>query len=282
MSVVMTVFNGEKYLDVSLQSLLNQVMVNWELTVVENGSTDSTAEILRNYSDPRIQVIYLRDNIGRTPALNLAVMNVSTEYVAILDADDISHPLRLKRQVDFLNLNPMVGLVGTWSEFIDQFGTVTSRKSSPLQQNKIVESMMVRNPLVHSSIMYRRTLFSVVGGYNEHYIYAQDFDLLIKFAKISELAIIPEYLCAWRKTNSSMSADPLMRIIRSREDVMLFNTVTEISKTSYYAKLNNILKQIVCRLILFAHLIADKQFLQGIEVLKPKYAFKQNQILKST
>lgn len=280
-SVVMTVFNGEKYLNQSLQSLLCQDFKNWELIVIENGSTDSTAELLQNYSDPRIRVIYLRDNIGRTPALNLAIMSVSTEYIAILDADDLSHPLRLKRQVDFLDHNPMVGLVGTWSEFIDEFGTVISRKSSPLQQSKIIGTMMVRNPMVHSSIMYRRSLYHAVGGYNERYAYAQDFDLLIKFAKNSELAVIPEYLCAWRKTNSGMSADHSMRITRSIEDVTLFSTVTGISKVSYYAKSKNIWKQIVCHLILCVYFLADKQFLQGIEVLKPKYASKRAKVFRA-
>lgn len=279
-SIVMTVFNGEKYLNESLQSLLRQDLENWELIVIENGSTDSTAELLKSYSDPRIRVIYLRDNIGRTPALNLAIMSVSTEYIAILDADDLSHPLRLKRQVDFLDLNPVVGLVGTWSEFIDEFGTIISRKSSPLQQSKIIETMMVRNPMVHSSIMYRRSLYHAVGGYNERYVYAQDFDLLIKFAKNSELAVIPEYLCAWRKTNSGMSADHSMRITRSIEDVTLFSTVTGISKVGYYVQSKNIWKQIVCHLILCVYFLADKKFLRGIEVLKPKYASKQAKVFK--
>ena len=116
-------------------------MEDWDLVVVENGSSDSTGEVLSKYTDPRIRVINLPENIGRTPALNVAVVNASAEYVAVLDADDLSHPLRLKQQIEFLDAHPDVGLVGSWAEFIDEVGLFVSLKKGPISHQEIVQAM---------------------------------------------------------------------------------------------------------------------------------------------
>ena len=256
-AVVMTVFNGEKYLSESLQSLLRQDLENWELIVIDDGSTDSTSKILQNYSDPRIRIIYLNDHIGRTPALNLAVKNASTEYLAVLDADDLSHPLRLKRQVEYLDSYQDVGLVGAWTEFIDEMGSVVSYKKGPTSHQEIVQVMATRNPIVHSSVMFRRALMGLVGGYDETLAYAQDFGMLLEFARISRIEIIPEILCSWRISNNSMTYAVESTIVRARDEVDLFARVPKMVSLSPISRILNYKQQILTSNLNFDKLIAD-------------------------
>ena len=266
-AVVMTVFNGEKYLNESLQSLLRQDLENWELIVIDDGSTDSTSKILQNYSDPRIRIIYLNDHIGRTPALNLAVKNASTEYLAVLDADDLSHPLRLKRQVEYLDSYQDVGLVGAWTEFIDEMGSVVSYKKGPTSHQEIVQVMATRNPIVHSSVMFRRALMGLVGGYDETLAYAQDFGMLLEFARISRIEIIPEILCSWRISNNSMTYAVESTIVRARDEVDLFARVPKMVSLSPISRILNYKQQILTRLILSLCLARNRQFKYSISAL---------------
>ena len=267
MSVVMTVFNGEEYLNESLRSLLNQVMEDWDLVVVENGSSDSTAEILSKYTDPRIRVINLPENIGRTPALNVAVVNASAEYVAVLDADDLSHPLRLKQQIEFLDAHPDVGLVGSWAEFIDEVGLFVSLKKSPISHQEIVQAMATRNPIVHSTTMFRRDLMSRIGGYDETLVYAQDFGMLLEFARISRIAVIPEILCSWRMLNNSMTYAVESTIIRARDEADLFARVPKMVSLSPTSRMLNYKQQILTRLILSLCFARKRQFKYSINSL---------------
>jgi GT2 family glycosyltransferase len=263
----MTVFNGEKYLNESLRSLSNQAMEDWDLVVVENGSSDSTAEILSKYTDPRIRVINLPENIGRTPALNMAVVNASAKYVAVLDADDLSHPLRLKHQIEFLDAHPDVGLVGSWAEFIDEVGLFVSLKKGPISHQEIVQAMATRNPIVHSSAMFRRDLMGRIGGYDETLVYAQDFGMLLEFARISRIAVIPEILCSWRKLNNGMTYAIESTIIRARDEADLFARVPKMVPLTPTSRMLNYKQQILTRLILSLCFARKRQFKYSINSL---------------
>ncbi len=113
--MLMTVFNAERFLSDRINSLLSQDFKDWELNVVENGSTDRSPEILSKFDDPRIVKRFLPNNIGRSKALNIALSDSAAPYVAILDSDDLAHPSRLSKEVRFLENNPHVGLVASWS-----------------------------------------------------------------------------------------------------------------------------------------------------------------------
>jgi glycosyltransferase involved in cell wall biosynthesis len=121
-SVVMSVYNGEKYLCEAIDSILNQTFENFEFLIVNDGSTDRTLEILQSYRDPRIKVINNERNIGLTASLNKGLKIAKGEYVARMDADDVSFPHRLEQQKAFLDRNPRVAMVGSWAEVIDESG----------------------------------------------------------------------------------------------------------------------------------------------------------------
>jgi len=121
-SVVMAVYNGEPYLQYALDSILGQTFRDFELIVIDDASTDRTDEILSGYDDPRIIIISNETNLGQTVSLNKGITIASGKYIARHDADDISHLDRFQSQVDFLNQNPRIGLLGTSYEIIDFSG----------------------------------------------------------------------------------------------------------------------------------------------------------------
>ena len=121
-SINMVVFNGSKFILEAIQSILNQSYVNFELIIVNDGSVDSTAAVINSFSDSRIRVITLEKNTGVVNARNTALKASKGDYIAILDADDISFSNRLEVEVRFLESNPEFGLVGGRAEMIDENG----------------------------------------------------------------------------------------------------------------------------------------------------------------
>jgi glycosyltransferase involved in cell wall biosynthesis len=197
-SVLMTVYNAALYVRQSIDSILNQSFKDWELIAVDDGSTDASLSILKDYSDHRIRVLPLSKNIGRTPALRYAFDQARGEYIAVLDNDDISHPERLARQVVFLDEKPDVAIAGSWVQYIDQHGMIFAEFSPPTKQDELYDCLGWINPIVHSSAMFRRSLAIAVGGYPEHLAYSQDFGLVLKLAHHYKIAVIDEFLCQLR------------------------------------------------------------------------------------
>jgi len=118
----MTVFNSERHIRLALKSLSEQTFFDFEIIVLEHGSTDNSLSILNSWNDERLKIEVLPVNIGRTSALNRCLDRSLGKYIAILDSDDIAHPERLRLQSNFLDVHQNVGVVGTWSSFIDDLG----------------------------------------------------------------------------------------------------------------------------------------------------------------
>src|SRR3990172_57674 len=135
-SVLMTIYNAEPYLRAAIDSLISQTFPDWELIAVENGSTDKSMSVLKDYSDHRVRVFPLEKNIGRTPALRLAFEQARGDYIAVLDADDISAPDRFARQVEFLDQHTDVALVASWAQQIDEHGKVFDVFEPPANQEE--------------------------------------------------------------------------------------------------------------------------------------------------
>ncbi len=220
-SVLMTIYNAEPFLRESIDSLMAQHFLNWELIAIENGSTDQSPVILESYEDPRIRVFTLPKNIGRTPALRQALSQARGEYVAVLDADDAAHPERLSRQVEFLDSHPEVVLVGSWVEQINEKGVVFKTWEPPTDIEQLHECLGWIDPIVNSSATYRRRTAVTAGGYPVQYVYAQDFALLLALAQQGRIAVIGEYLCQLRVFSGTMSSSSKHAMDVAREGVAL-------------------------------------------------------------
>lgn len=266
-SVLMTVFNAEPYLEESLTSLVNQDFTDWELIVIENGSSDRSGKILRSFSDSRIKVTYLTENIGRTEALNLALSKSNSKYIAILDADDVSMVNRFTKQYKKLESDETVGLVGSWAQFIDSEGQNLSVKVGPERHDEIVRLFATRNPFVHSSVMFRRNIALDIGGYDSSYKYAQDFDLILKIASISRVEIIPEVLCAWRSVETSQTYAPESLVVRARDEYQLFRKIRLFHALNKADRIANCKQIFITRLIYSKTLAQSGKWVKALKVL---------------
>jgi glycosyltransferase involved in cell wall biosynthesis len=205
LSVLMTVFNGAPWLAPAIDSIIAQTFVDWELVVVENGSTDSSPQILASYADSRIRVVAAPSNIGRTPALRMAFGLARATTIAVLDADDLAAPIRFERQLDFLHRNPDVSVVGSWTQRIDAEGREIGIWTPPTDRAALLDLFGYANPIVHSSAMYRAAPARAVGGYSANFPYAQDCALWLRLLALGPPAIIGEVLCSHRTLAGGMT-----------------------------------------------------------------------------
>lgn len=193
-SVIMTVYNEQEHIKKSVTSVLNQTYKDFELVIVNDGSNDRTQEILEHEFNDRRVKIFNQENKGRVKALNQALKLSAGEYVAILDADDYCLPERLKKQVEFLDRNPDVAVVGTAYYRYDGIRGEKWIRKYPTENEKIRKEMSKYMPLAHSSIMIRKFCLDEIGCYDERFDTLQDMELLIRIAKKFKLANLEEPL----------------------------------------------------------------------------------------
>jgi glycosyltransferase involved in cell wall biosynthesis len=265
-SVLMTVYDAETYLQESIRSILNQDFTDWELIVIENGSRDGSGRILRSISDRRIKPTYLTENIGRTEALNLALAKSNSKYIAILDADDVSMINRFTKQYEKLESDESIGLVGSWTQFIDSEGQNLHVKIGPELHDEIVRLFATRNPFVHSSVMFRRSVAIAIGGYDTSYKYAQDFDLILKIASLARVEIIPEILCAWRSIKSSQTNSPGSSVVRARDEYQLFRRIRLFHNLNKVSRLANYKQIFITRLIYSKTLAQSGKWVEALKI----------------
>jgi hypothetical protein len=197
-SVVMAVYNGEAYLGEAIESILQQRFPDFELLIINDGSTDNSAALLEAYRrrDPRI-TLWHQENQGLTRSLRRGVEHARGRYIARMDADDVSMPTRFARQVALLDSDPRLGLCGTWIAFAgERVGEVWRY---PTDDAAIRCHMLFNSPIAHPAAMMRREAFSSGRvAYDADYTYAQDYALWVRFAEHYRLANIPDVLLHYR------------------------------------------------------------------------------------
>ena len=207
-SVVMSVYNDARYLRGSLDSILSQEGIDFEFIIVDDGSTDDSPKILADYAarDSRIRVI-LQENAGLTRALITGCQVACGEFIARQDADDISLPGRLSRQVECLRSDPRLVFVSSQTEVIAPGGEVVIRHTRPTTPEEGTDLLLrsVSGPPGHGSVMFRRDTYQKVGGYRKEFYFAQDCDLWYRLAEQGMLSYRPEFLYQYRIAPGSVS-----------------------------------------------------------------------------
>ncbi len=209
-TVLMSVYNGEKYLNESIESILNQTFANIEFLIIDDASTDSSREIILSYDDPRITLVDNKENIGLTSSLNKGLEIAEGEYIARMDADDISMPQRLEKQVSFMNENPNVGVCGTMVQFIDYDGKVVNWRYNNrvmLKDEDMKAQLLFRPCFLHPTVIYRSVLLKSNSMiYDDlHRRYSQDYYLWYKLSSLCEFANIPRALLYYRIHEDQLS-----------------------------------------------------------------------------
>jgi len=203
-SVVMSVYNGEKYLRGAIESILNQTFKDFEFIIINDGSIDRTSEILESYDDPRIILVY-QEHLGLTKSLNKGITLAKGTYIARQDADDISLPERLEKQIEFLEKHKNVALLGTAANIIDERGFHFKTIEFPCDYSSIRKGMKKFNHFVHGSVMFKRQCFFEAGGYRELFPTAQDYDLWLRFVEKYKAVNLSTHLYGRRINPSSVS-----------------------------------------------------------------------------
>ena len=215
-SVIMSAYNAENFIADTIRSILDQTYGNWEFIIINDCSSDNTTQIVEQFSDndPRIKLIHNKENLGLTRSLNIGIKHAEGEFIARLDADDTSEPLRLEKQVNFLSTHPHTVLVGSGAHLIDASGHKIG-EMNVISRDSIIRRLMTHvNLFTHSSILIRRGAIEDVGCYREKFRYTQDYDLILRLSDKYMLSNIPEPLIRWRTsgTSQTMQHHTLQRI----------------------------------------------------------------------
>lgn len=190
--VLIPVHNGGLYLRKAIQSIVAGDFADFEILVVDDGSTDESAKIALEFPDSRVRVHCSALNRGIASALNTGLALTEAKYIARLDSDDLAAPSRLRRQLEFLLENPSVGLVSSW---VGIFGSKTGIRVAPRNHRDITAEMIWRNPLVHSSVMFDLDILKANKlSYRKDFEPCEDFDLWQRLSIVTEFAVIPELL----------------------------------------------------------------------------------------
>ncbi len=206
-SVIMSVYNGERFLNDAIDSILCQTFSDFEFVIVDDKSIDNTNNILREYSkkDERIKIIKNSENIGLTKSLNKAIKQSKGTYIARIDADDISEPKRLEKQVRFMDDSSGVVLCGSLGWIIDGKGKKIKEKNLKTDYSDIKKSLLFNNQFIHSSLFIRKDILDEEGLYNENFKKSQDYELVLRLASKYKIVNLPDRLIRWRMNYNSLS-----------------------------------------------------------------------------
>lgn len=209
-SVAMSVYNGERFLPLAIESVLGQSFADFELLILDDGSTDGSAAIIRRYAeaDSRVRPV-IRENRGLIASLNQLLDMAQAPFVARMDADDICRPERFARQVAFLTDHPDYGVVGSWSEDIGEHGEALVRSGAdhPLVHEEMLAAIEQGEQLIcHPAVMYRRDVVLSVGGYHAAFRHCEDLDLWLRLSSVTRMGNIPERLLRYRRYPDQVSA----------------------------------------------------------------------------
>jgi hypothetical protein len=224
LSVVMAAFNQGRFVAEAVESILKQSFTDFEFIIIDDGSTDGTDRILDTFQDSRIVRKRNECNIGLTPSLNQGLRAARGTFVARQDADDISLPLRMEKQITFLREYPEVGLAGCACVLIDQEGKRLGRYKPRHSDIQIRWVSLLTNPFAHPTTMFRRQLVTDHGlVYDESLETTQDYDLWLRMLAHTRGANLTESLVLYRRGGNITTAKRKLQL--ETQDTIAFGAI---------------------------------------------------------
>lgn len=215
-SILIPAYNAMKYLPDTLESVFRQTYQDYDVLIINDGSTDTIVDWIQEISDPRVRLVTI-NNQGLAAARNTGIPRLTSEYVALLDADDLWEPTKLEKQVKLLDAEPSVGLVYTWMVLADSEGEPTGRiiKSDPKEDawRQLIECNIVGSG---STPVIRRSCFDTVGLFATDVSGSDDWDMWLRIARHYDFAVVKEPLVRYRQSETAMSRDYFLMLETSR------------------------------------------------------------------
>ena len=275
-SVVMGIYKDEPYVGLAVQSILDQTVKNFEFIIINDGSPDRSPQIVKSLDDPRIRLVH-QTNHGLVETLNKGVSLARGQFIARQDADDVSLPTRLEKEMSLLSSRPSVGLVGAFFAYIDDKSEPTGVViTAPTKHLDLRRSFYITNPFPHGCSLYRKEAFEQAGGYRDNYGPTEDYDLWRRMADQEwEIAIIPEVLYMYRLLKSGIShqksdiqAKFTAKIIAEqfKKPFVLKGYRSIVKDARYYRKMDNTFADQVF------HQYVNEQFVIAMEMLARGWA----------
>lgn len=206
-SVLMPVYNAEKYLSESIKSILFQTFRNFEFVIIDDASMDGSWKIIREYAakDKRIKLFRNKSNLRTTRTLNRGLKVTKGKYIVRMDADDWSYPDRIEKQFKFMEKHPEIGVSGGVIEVCDKELNVINKRGYPLTDKKIRKKIFRYSPFAHPATIWRTDILKKLGGYNENLPLSQDYELYFRVGKISKFGNLDDTLLKLRTHDDSSS-----------------------------------------------------------------------------
>ena len=277
-SVLMSVYNGERYLREAVESILGQTYTDFELIIVDDGSTDSTWQILTDYArlDSRIILTRKEKNFGLSHSLNMGLSLAQGEYVARQDADDVSLPERLATQVEFMERHPDYVLIGSGGISIDEESRRIGTFERLERYEQILEHILLDNQFTHTAVMFRHRVVKSLGIYAENLPLAQDYDLWLRIALRHPVMNLRHPLVKYRemRANDPMGPKRAMQIqFRNQIRRQFLREVIEPDPSLHWLVRANfdkapddpIVRGAMKRLLVW-NLISEKKFLKALSI----------------
>lgn len=213
-SVLMPVYNGEKYVSLAIESILSQTFQDFEFIIVNDASTDSTKDIISAYAikDPRIVIITNESNLNIAGSLNKGIESAKGDFIARMDADDIALKDRLEKQSKLLVENPKVAVVGSDIQVIDESGNFLGYRKYPTDSRALKKVIFRYSPFAHPAVMFRKKVVQDAGGYDKTKSPSEDVDLWFRLGVLYDFMSIPQVLLKYRVFLNSSSNKKLRRV----------------------------------------------------------------------
>lgn len=259
-TVLMTAFNEQKLIKTTIKSILRQSYSDFEFLIVDDASKDSTVSIIESFNDSRIRIIKNQENKGISESSNIGLKAATGEYIFRMDADDVANRDRIKKQVEFLDEHPNVGIVGSWLRYMHSY----VRRKGPVDPKEVKASLFFHNVLSHPTVVLRKKCIDEFDiKYNPNYLIAHDYDLFCKGSHCFDVANIPKSLVVYRVHPGSISVSKRERMFQeSREIKMNQLSYLKIKPTNEETEIHS--------LLLDDYLLASKYTFADVE----KWALK--------
>lgn len=210
-SIVMSVYNTEKHVGSAILSIIKQTFTDWELVVVDDGSSDNSVKILEEFAsvDKRINLLKNNENKGLSYSLNYGISMAKSDLICRMDADDICNLNRLQLQYQYMVDHPDVDLLSGWYVEIDEFNNIIGAPHCPEELNndsvKLKETLIKYNVLVHPATIFKKDIFMKVKGYRTIFKGAVDYDLWLRMSEVGKIARTSDVVLFYRRHKDSVT-----------------------------------------------------------------------------